>query len=132
MATADVSIQAGHEGRTSGATGASGPLGDEIEWTPIVADEATRILREAGVTVLRKSAELVGVDHVKVAVFIHFDGAEPPCGSGASVGYDDPTDQPAAEAWKELYGRHWPFRFMPDNFTETLRHYYGFAHTATS
>ena len=39
MQRADVFIQAGHEGRTSGATGASGPLGNEIDWNPIVANE---------------------------------------------------------------------------------------------
>ncbi len=61
MATAqntfDVLIQAGHEGRTSGNTGTTGPLGNEIDWTPIVADEATRILIEAGVSVARVNAD---------------------------------------------------------------------------
>ncbi len=28
--------------------------------------------------------------------------------------------------WKKLYGRSWPYGFEPDNFTETLRDYYGF------
>ena len=31
---ADIFIQAGYEGRTSGNTGSSGPLGNEIDWTP--------------------------------------------------------------------------------------------------
>jgi N-acetylmuramoyl-L-alanine amidase len=51
MTTADVFIQAGHEGRTTGATGGESQWGKEIEWTPIVADEATQILRDAGITV---------------------------------------------------------------------------------
>jgi hypothetical protein len=44
MPSADVFIQAGHKGRTTGNTGATSPLGNEIEWTPIVADEAIRIM----------------------------------------------------------------------------------------
>jgi hypothetical protein len=132
MRKADVFIQAGHEGRVTGATGATGPLGDEIEWTPIVADEATRVLREAGVSVIREAAALEGVYDVKVAIFIHFDGANPADRTGASVGYNDPTDQPAAHAWKALYGKYWPFRWMPDNFTRNLSGYYGFSHTRTT
>ncbi len=132
MPSADVFIQAGHEGRTSGATGATGPLGNEIEWTPIVADEATRILRSAGVSVIREDATLQGVYDVKVAIFIHFDGDNPSCRTGASVGYNDPTDKPAASEWKALYSNYWPFRWMSDNFTSNLSGYYGFSYTRTS
>jgi hypothetical protein len=132
MPSADVFIQAGHEGRTSGALGATGPLGDEIEWTPIVSDEATRILRNAGVSVIREDAKLQGIYDVKVAIFIHFDGSNPSCKTGASVGYNDPTDKSAANEWKALYGRYWPFRWMPDNFTRNLSGYYGFSYTRTS
>jgi hypothetical protein len=131
MRDADVLIQAGHEGRTIGATGASGPLGDEIDWTPIVADEATRVLREAGVSVIREDASLIGRYNVQIAVFLHFDGSRTRCSSGASVGYDDATDKPAANAWKALYSQYWPFRFMEDNFTDNLSNYYGFGHTFT-
>src|SRR5205823_7639877 len=46
----DVFIQAGHENTPDNKTGGEGPLGNEIDWTPIVADEATRILRQAGVS----------------------------------------------------------------------------------
>ncbi len=130
-ATADVFIQAGHEGRTTGATGAEGPLGREIDWTPVVANEATRILRQAGVSVIRAKASLSGRYRCKVAVFMHFDGSENGS-SKASVGYNDPTDKPAASAWKALYGRYWPFGFMGDNFTANLRGYYGFAFTQTT
>jgi hypothetical protein len=132
VATANVLIQAGHEGRKVGATGAVGPLGKEIEWTPIVADAATERLRDAGFTVLRKSARLVGVDTVKIAIFIHFDGATPACGSKASIGFDDPSDKPAADAWRALYSEFWPFGFQKDNFTKNLSGYYGFKHTSTS
>jgi N-acetylmuramoyl-L-alanine amidase len=122
---ADVFIQAGHEGRTTGATGACGPLGCEIDWTPIVANEATRILREEGISVVRENAFLTGRYDVKVAIFIHFDGNDNPCRSGASVGYNDPTDKPAADEWKTLYSKYWPYRWMNDNFTSNLRNYSG-------
>lgn len=130
--TADVLIQAGHEGRTTGKTGAEGPLGREIEWTPIVADEATGILRQAGLEVVRVPAEIDDCYDVGLAIFIHFDGATPPCNSGASIGYKDQSDQPAAHAWKALYSKHWPFRWMKDNFTVDESHYYGFGHTQTT
>ena len=45
----DIVIQAGHENTPDGATGGSGPLGNEIDWTPIVANEAVAILQAAGV-----------------------------------------------------------------------------------
>jgi len=49
----DVFIQAGHENTPDNKTGGEGPLGNEIDWTPIVADEATRILRQAGISTIR-------------------------------------------------------------------------------
>jgi hypothetical protein len=132
--TADVLIQAGHEGRPDcerepqrlcrnlGAVG-------EVAWTPIVADEATRILRAAGVRVIRRPAYLTGQYHVKDAVFLHFDGNATPCGSGASIGYPERANSAAAgAAWKALYGQRFPFRYQPDNFTVHLAHYYGFDH----
>jgi hypothetical protein len=133
-ADADVLIQAGHEGRPDcdrepqtlcRNTGAAG----EIQWTPIVADEATRILRAAGVTVIRRPAFLEGEYHVQEALFIHFDGSEPPCSSGASVGYPQRArSAEAAAEWKSLYKTYFPFRFEPDNFTPTLAGYYGYKH----
>ena len=130
---AQVFIQAGHEGRTSGSTGAEGPLGREIDWTPIVADAATTALRNAGITVIRKSADNLNRDgyDVDLAFFIHFDGDSPACRSGASIGYDNDSDAPAANAWKALYSRYWPYRWMNDNFTENEHHYYGFRVTRT-
>jgi hypothetical protein len=110
-------------------TGAPG----EIDWTPIVADEATRILRAAGISVLRKPAYLPGTYAVKDAFFIHFDGSANICTSRASIGYPDVAQsQAAGAAWKTLYGTYWPFGFQADNFTDTLRHYYGFHHVHVS
>ena len=129
---ADVYIQAGHEGRNSGATGAESSYGREIEWTPIVADEATGILREAGISVIRASADHHRLSRVKLAFSVHFDGSKKPCQSGAAIGYDDKTDQPAASAWKMFYAKRFPFQWMPDNFTDNLRRYYNFWFTSTS
>ena len=137
METADVLIQAGHEGLTGGPTGAGGPLGDEIEWTPIVANEATRILRNAGISVIRADANFDLPDRtysVKAAVFLHFDGSDNVCTTTASVGYPTDSDlsshltedaEMAAE-WKTLYEEFWSFDFRNDNFTDGLNRYYGF------
>ncbi|MBV8367917.1 MAG: hypothetical protein JO036_03120 [Candidatus Eremiobacteraeota bacterium] len=133
-AEADVLIQAGHEGRPDcdrepatlcRNTGAAG----EIEWTPVVADEATRILRAAGVTVIRRPAFLSGQYDVKDAIFLHFDGNANPCTTGASVGYPQlARSAEAAAEWKSLWRTFFPFRFEPDNFTSNLSGYYGFRH----
>jgi hypothetical protein len=129
---ADVLIYAGHEGRPASCTffpqhkcnlGAAG----EREWTPVVADEATRILRAHGVKVIRLPADFAGTYDVKEAVFIHFDGASPPCTSRASIGYPPgAANAAAAGRWRALYSRYWPFGFMPDNFTDGLREYYAY------
>lgn len=128
---ADVLISAGHEGRPASCAhfpqhrcnlGAAG----ERAWTPIVADAATEVLREHGVSVARLPADFNGQYRVKAAVFIHFDGSDPPCGSGASVGYPGAVDMRAALAWHALYRRYWPFAFESDNFTQSLHQYYGF------
>lgn len=132
MIHADVLISAGHEGRPASCArfpqhtcnlGAAG----EREWTPIVADEATRILRAHGVKVVRLPADFAGTYDVKEAVFIHFDGASPPCTSRASIGYPPgAANAEAAARWKALYSKYWPFGFMPDNFTNGLREYYAY------
>jgi len=99
-------IQAGHENTPDNKTGGEGLLGNEIDWTPIVADEATRILRQAGVSTIREDASLKRPERqnqrfrVRIAVFLHFDdpsGGEP----AASVGFKGSSDKPAAAAWKK-------------------------------
>lgn len=127
----DVLISAGHEGRPESCAhfpahkcnlGTAG----ERQLTPVVADEATRILREHGVTVARLPADFAGVYAVDAAVFIHFDGSTPACSSGASIGYHHTVDAAAAKTWHELYERYIPFGFQPDNFTVGLRDYYAY------
>ena len=128
---AEIYIQAGHEGRTKGATGTSSTYGTEIEWTPIVADEATRILEEAGISVIRSKADHRKYSIVDLALSIHFDGCATQCGSGASIGYDDHTDKPAADEWKSMYSNHFKHKWHKDNFTKNLSNYYNFKYTIT-
>lgn len=127
----DVLVSAGHEGRPASCArfpkrrcnlGTPG----ERKWTPIVADAATRALRALGYSVAREPADFDGTYDVKVAIFIHFDGNDTPCSTGASIGYHDSGSARAAHQWRADYGKVFPFRFMPDNFTANLRDYYGF------
>jgi hypothetical protein len=128
-------VQAGHEGRPASCAplhvaacnlGASaGPL-RERDWTPIVADAAAATLRAAHLTVVRRPADYAAHDVARAAVYIHFDGAEPACASGASVGF--PPAQGAAEArrWERSYRRLFPYRFVGENISTNESHYYGF------
>lgn len=127
----DVLISAGHEGRPQSCArfpqhhcnlGTAG----EREWTPIVADVATGVLRGRGYAVAREPADFPGTYDVKAAVFIHFDGNDRPCTSRASIGYHTTASKPAAELWRKEYGAVFPFGFQADNFTDNLREYYGF------
>jgi N-acetylmuramoyl-L-alanine amidase len=138
VSSGDVFIQAGHFNPHSwdNNTGASGPRGNEIDWTPIVTDEATRVLQAHGVSVIKADARIKGSSrrfNVNVAVFVHFDGSANPNAGGASVGYNDDTDRAAAHEWKALYSRYWPsaFGWHADNYTNALRGYYGFSNTVT-
>lgn len=133
----EVVISAGHEGRPQSCArfparrcnlGANG----ERAWTPIVADAATRVLRAHGVRVARLPADFVLDYAVRTAVFIHFDGAVPPCSSAASIGYPSPRERSAARSWRGLYGRYFPFGFRPDNFTVGLREYYAYRQVRAS
>ncbi len=145
---ARVLIQAGHEGgrRNSGSgskpsKGTNGnddyrPLMPEREMTPIVADKATEILRGTGITVVRENGFFDKNYTVELAVYLHFDGSNRSCSSGASVGYPQGnpvgSNKPTANLWKDIYEDYWPYQWMPDNFTKGLRGYYGYAYTSTS
>jgi hypothetical protein len=130
----DVLVQAGHEGRPASCaplhvkacnlgTGASGER--ERDWTPIVADQITRILRAHGYTVVRRPADYAEHDTARAAVFLHFDGAVS-CASGASVGFPETTSRAFVDAWEQRYRAWFPFRFVGENFTENEHRYYGF------
>ena len=70
----DVLISAGHEGRPKSCPrfpkhhcnlGTPG----ERAWTPLVADEAARVLRSEGYTVAREPADFEGEYDVRAAIF---------------------------------------------------------------
>ena len=121
-----VIIQAGHEGRTCGNTGAECKLYREEDWNILVANETARQLEAWGVDVKRVPAD-ISLQRAKIAVAIHFDGAKNICRSGASVGYpDNNASRTFAQKWKELYRSYYPFKWHEDNFTENLRNYYAY------
>jgi len=121
----DVVIQAGHEGRTHGNTGAFSKHYSEVKWNTLVADEVTKTLRSWGIEVKRVPAK-VGMLRAKVAVAIHFDSAKIPCHSGASIGYGSTRSYGFAQRWKKLYSSYFPYRWHKDNFTTNLKRYYAY------
>ena len=140
---AEVLIQAGHYKHNpwDDRTGAATKYGKEIDWTPVVRDSAVALLEDAGISVISTDASIKTRQgdppsafrrfKVKTAVFVHFDGSKSGT-AGASVGYNDDSDKPAATEWKNLYARYWDFKWMEDNYTDNLRYYYGYSHSITS
>ena len=121
----DVVIQAGHEGRTHGNTGAVSKHYSEVKWNILVADEVTKTLRSWDIEVKRVPAK-VGILRAKVAVAIHFDSANTPCHSGASIGYPSMDSYDFAQRWKRLYREYFPYQWHVDNFTKNLENYYAY------
>jgi len=134
-ASADIVIQAGHQGRPASCApnhvhacniGASNGADREIRWTPIVADAAAATLRAAGYRVVRRPADYPDHDRARVYIAIHFDGAEPACASGTSVGFPATTPHAFIAAWERAYVPAVPFRFVGENISTNEEHYYGF------
>ena len=106
--------------QTTGRVG-EGPLGNEIDWTPVVANEAVRMLTQAGVNAVKETAHIKVTEQqyrCKLAIFVHFDA--PDSGeSGPSLGYDHDSDADAADEWKTLYKVFFPFNdtWLRDNAT---------------
>jgi hypothetical protein len=134
-AAVDVVIQAGHQGRPASCApnhvracniGASNGTDREIAWTPIVADAAAATLRAAGYRVARRPADYPQHDTARVYIAIHFDGAEPACASGSSVGFPATTPHAFIAAWEHAYEPVVPFRFVGENISANEEHYYGF------
>jgi len=121
-----VIIQAGHEGRVFGNTGAENGEEREVEWNILVADEVAKILQSWGIKTKRVPAK-VGLDNAKIAISIHFDSAKNVCHSGASIGYPDDNSIGFANRWKSLYNSYFPFTWHEDNFTNNLKHYYAYS-----
>lgn len=120
-----VVIQAGHEGRTSGNTGAETKLYREVTWNILVADEVARTLRSWDIDVKRVPAK-VSFIRTKIAISIHFDSAGTPCNSGASIGYPSMNSHDFAQKWKKLYKDYFPYKWHEDNFTKNLESYYAY------
>jgi hypothetical protein len=134
-ASVDVVVQAGHEGRPASCApnhvhscniGTSSPAGREIQWTPIIADAIAANLRAAGLRVARRPADYPEHDTARVAVYVHLDGSESPCASGASAGFPASTPHAFVQAWERAYGRFFPFRFAGENISTNESNYYGF------
>jgi len=120
-----VVVQAGHEARVCGNTGACTAQYKEAEWNTLVADEVTRLLRSWDIDVKRVPAK-VGHMRTKIAVSIHFDSAKIPCNSGASIGYPNKDSYAFARCWEKLYKGYFPFNWHKDNFTKNLKNYYAY------
>lgn len=134
-ANVDVVVQSGHQGRPASCVryhvaacnlGASNGHDREIVWTPIVADAVTAALRAAGFSVARRPADYPQHDTARFAVFIHFDGADPPCASGASAGFPPAQGPEVANRWERHYRALFPFRFDGENISAGESHYYGY------
>jgi len=123
--TTEVIIQAGHEGLTSGNTGAQTKHYREVDWNVLVADEVAKHLKTWEIEVKRVPATLP-LMRANIAVSIHFDSAKRPCSSGASIGYENNASQAFAQEWKKTYAAYFPHKWHKDNFTETLSDYYGY------
>ena len=121
-----VIIQAGHEARVSGNTGATGSLYKETEWNTYVADEVTKKLRSWDIDVKRIPAKVPKFSRAEIVISIHFDSAKKPCRSGASIGYPNKNSYDFARRWEKLYRSHFPFGWHEDNFTANLKNYYAY------
>jgi N-acetylmuramoyl-L-alanine amidase len=122
----EVVIQAGHEGRLTGNTGAQSAQYREETWNILVANHVAKKLQTWGIEVKRMPAKVERV-RTTLAVAIHFDGANIPCNSGASVGYPNQNSYHFAQRWREAYSHYFPFTWHEDNFTENLKHYYAYS-----
>jgi len=120
-----VVIQAGHEGRTHGNTGAASKYYSEVKWNIFVANETAKVLRSWNIKVKRVPAK-VGIVRAKIAVAIHFDSAHTPCNSGASMGYPSMESYTFAQRWKKYYKNYFPYQWHKDNFTTNLSNYYAY------
>jgi N-acetylmuramoyl-L-alanine amidase len=120
-----VVLQAGHEGRILGNTGASSKLYREKEWTVLVANKVAYYLRQWKIEVKRVPAKLE-ILRADLAISIHFDGAKVSCSSGASIGYPNENSYGFAQDWKALYKNYFPYRWHRDNFTKNLEYYYAY------
>lgn len=132
-------IQAGHEGgkRNSG-TGVTTSIGTggEIDRTPVIADQITKNLRDAGYTVARVGGVFPKKFTADIFMACHFDGSTTACASGTSFGYPEGvpagSNKPSVDIFREAYVPYVPFNAMRDNFTKALSGYYGYSWVSTT
>lgn len=120
-----VVIQAGHAGRTSGATGAPG----EMAFNIAARTAAVNMLDAHGINARAIDADEPESAYRGDAFFaIHCDGGAP-TQHGASVGYQANHGRVLATAWKNHYVKNgWSHGFHDDNYTTALHLYYGVRH----
>ncbi|NEW61227.1 hypothetical protein GSY74_08020 [Sulfurovum sp. bin170] len=123
-----VLLQAGHEGRTTGNIGSVNGKYREVDWNILVTEEIERELKKHDIDVTRVGAD-IPFANTRIAISIHFDGANRACSTGASIGYDinHPKSKRLAHRWKSIYRGYFPFKWHKDNFTKNLSDYYGFS-----
>lgn len=122
-----IAIQAGHAGRTRGATGTSGPYGAEKMWTERTARALIPRLAALGWDATWTLAD-AAVPDSRLFFALHQDGSVNKAARGPSVGYptSSAASKAAAQAWKAEYAKHYPGpSFRADNYTSNLAHYYG-------
>ena len=120
-----VVVQAGHEGRKSGNTGAQTKEYSEEIWNIEVANEVAKQLELWNIEVKRVPAKVPFI-RAKIAVSIHFDSAKTPCRTGASIGYPSGNSKAFAQRWRKQYSEYFPFLWHEDNFTKGLKSYYAY------
>ena len=69
--------------------------------------------RRAGVSVLREPARCRALARAQAAVFLHFDGAETPCSTGASLGFPGRVASREADAGRRCTADSSRSRFRP-------------------
>lgn len=123
-----VLLQAGHEGRTTGNIGSVNGKYKEVDWNILVTKEIEKELKKHDIDVVRVGAK-IPITNARLAISIHFDGANKPCSTGASIGYDEDHihAKKVAQRWKSIYEEYFPFKWHRDNFTKNLSDYYGFS-----
>lgn len=131
----------------------------EQDLTIIIANKTKQILLEHGIPsskilvigAHKKSFNKYKKSKIKHFISIHFDGSKRKCATGTSVGYPETyktyskkrrkyywvkynntrESKKFATSWKNFYSKIYPsdFKFMKDNFTESLKGYYMYSMT---
>ena len=104
----------------------------EPEMTKYIALKTREYLIDAGlnpsdiliVGATKGDINQLGKSSANMLVSLHMDGANKECVTGASVGYPSWTSSSFVSDWKQLYGQYFPYKWMNDNFTDGLKHYY--------